>query len=69
MTLEAWVNPAALGGAWRTALLKEHGGTLAYALYAHDGAAGPGRARQPGQRHGRRRGAGAPAQHVEPRRR
>ena len=41
MTLEAWVNPAALGTAWRTALLKEHGGTLAYALYAHNGAAGP----------------------------
>ena len=41
MTLEAWVNPAALGGAWRTALLKENGGTLAYALYAHDGARGP----------------------------
>ena len=41
MTLEAWINPAALGGAWRTALLKEHGGTLAYALYAHDGAGGP----------------------------
>ncbi len=41
MTLEAWVNPAALGTAWRTALLKEHGGTLAYALYAHDGGTGP----------------------------
>jgi glucose/arabinose dehydrogenase/PKD repeat protein len=38
MTLEAWVNPTALGSAWRTAMLKEHGGSLAYALYAHDGA-------------------------------
>ena len=46
MTLEAWVNPAALGTAWRTALLKEHGGTLAYALYAHDGGNRPGRVRQ-----------------------
>jgi glucose/arabinose dehydrogenase/PKD repeat protein len=41
MTLEAWVNPAALGSAWRTALLKEHGGTLAYALYAHNGGSAP----------------------------
>ncbi len=37
MTLEAWVNPSALGSAWRTAMLKEGGG-LSYALYAHDGA-------------------------------
>jgi fibronectin type 3 domain-containing protein len=32
MTLEAWVRPAASG--WRTALLKEGTGSLAYALYA-----------------------------------
>ncbi len=38
MTLEAWVNPTALGTAWRTAMLKERGSGLAYALYAHDGA-------------------------------
>jgi glucose/arabinose dehydrogenase len=38
MTLEAWVNPTALGSAWRTAMLKENGGTLAYGLYPHDGA-------------------------------
>ena len=38
MTLEAWVNPSALGARWRTALLKENGTGLAYALYANDGA-------------------------------
>jgi hypothetical protein len=36
MTLEAWVNPTALTG-WRTAVLKETAGDLAYALYASDG--------------------------------
>jgi glucose/arabinose dehydrogenase len=34
MTLEAWVRPAALAGSWRTVLLKEQTGQLAYALYA-----------------------------------
>ncbi len=38
MTLEAWVNPSALGSAWRTAMLKERAAGLSYALYAHDGA-------------------------------
>jgi glucose/arabinose dehydrogenase/PKD repeat protein len=38
MTLEAWVNPTALGATWRTAVLKENGAGLAYALYANDGA-------------------------------
>ncbi|MDA0180301.1 PQQ-dependent sugar dehydrogenase [Solirubrobacter phytolaccae] len=33
MTLEGWVNPTQLGD-FRTVLMKEHGGTLAYALYA-----------------------------------
>ena len=33
-TLEAWVYPIALGGNWRTALLKEQAGQLVYALYA-----------------------------------
>ena len=37
MTLEAWVRPATLSG-WRTALIKERGTGLSYALYAHDGA-------------------------------
>jgi len=32
MTLEAWVRPG--GGGWRTALLKERPGGLAYALYS-----------------------------------
>ena len=43
MTLEAWVNPTQMSG-WETILMKERGvtgeGLLAYALYAHDGAAG-----------------------------
>src|SRR4029079_5719599 len=33
MTLEAWVNPTANTG-WRTAIMKEFGSDLAYALYA-----------------------------------
>jgi fibronectin type 3 domain-containing protein len=33
-TLEAWVNPSALGNVFRTVLLKERGKNLAYALYA-----------------------------------
>ena len=41
MTLEAWVRPTALGSSWRTALIKEQPGNLAYALYAHNGASGP----------------------------
>jgi hypothetical protein len=36
MTLEAWVNPATLSN-WRTIMLKESTGGLAYGLYAHDG--------------------------------
>ena len=48
MTLEAWVNPSANGAAWRTAMLKEHGGTLAYGLYGHDGARGPSAHVNPG---------------------
>jgi hypothetical protein len=35
MTLEAWVNPTALGTTWRTVVLKEQPGNLAYALYAN----------------------------------
>ncbi|HLC42882.1 MAG TPA: LamG-like jellyroll fold domain-containing protein [Methylomirabilota bacterium] len=34
MTVEAWVRPTALNG-WRTVVLKERPGTLAYALYAN----------------------------------
>ena len=40
-TLEAWVFPTALGGAWRTALLKEQPGQLVYALYAHNDVSRP----------------------------
>ena len=40
MTLEAWVYPTALSG-WRTVVLKEVAGGLAYALYAHDNAPKP----------------------------
>jgi hypothetical protein len=38
LTIEAWVNPAAQAGNWRTVVMKERTGGLAYALYAHDGA-------------------------------
>ena len=41
MTLEAWVNPTALGPAGGRSLLKERGRQLAYALYANDGAGRP----------------------------
>jgi hypothetical protein len=34
MTIEAWVNPSALGSTWRTVVLKEQPGNLSYALYA-----------------------------------
>ena len=33
MTLEAWINPAKID-AWRTAIMKERTGDLAYALYS-----------------------------------
>jgi hypothetical protein len=41
MTLEAWVNPTALGPIWRTLIIKESPGYFRYALYAHNGANGP----------------------------
>jgi hypothetical protein len=34
MTLEAWVNPTAVGSLWRTVVLKERSGDLIYSLYA-----------------------------------
>jgi hypothetical protein len=40
LTIEAWVKPAALSG-WRTVIMKERPGGLAYALYAHDDAPRP----------------------------
>ncbi len=39
LTLEAWVNPRVLGG-WRSVLMKERVGGLAYSLYADNGVDG-----------------------------
>ena len=40
MTLEAWVNPSALGAtAWRCVLFKEQTNDMVYSLYAHQGTA------------------------------
>ena len=36
MTLEAWVNPTAAGSVWRTVVMKEISGDLAYSLYANE---------------------------------
>jgi hypothetical protein len=36
VTMEAWVNPTALGSLWRCVLLKEQPSSLIYALYAGD---------------------------------
>jgi Ca2+-binding RTX toxin-like protein len=47
MTLEAWVNPTSTLSGWETALLKENGAGLSYALYAHDGAPLPGGTARP----------------------
>ena len=41
MTLEAWVQPNALGSTWRSVLVKERPNSLNYALYAHTGGGGP----------------------------
>jgi len=35
MTLEAWLNPSALGTAWRTVLFKTQTGGMVYSLYAN----------------------------------
>jgi fibronectin type 3 domain-containing protein len=40
MTIGAWVNPTTLSG-WRTVILKEISGGLAYGLYAYDNAPRP----------------------------
>ena len=40
MTIQAWVFPTALSG-WKTVVLKETPGGLAFALYAHDNAPRP----------------------------
>ncbi|RKQ94073.1 all-beta uncharacterized protein [Solirubrobacter pauli] len=41
MTLEAWVRPTTIGGAWRTVLIKEQPSDLIYALYADDTSSRP----------------------------
>ena len=44
MTIEAWINPTALGAdasSWRTVVLKEQPAGMAYALYANNGSARP----------------------------
>jgi hypothetical protein len=41
MTVEAWVNPTALGANWRTAVLKSGTSGLVYGLYANDDARRP----------------------------
>jgi glucose/arabinose dehydrogenase/PKD repeat protein len=37
MTLEAWVNPSAIGSVWRTVIFKERPGGMLYSLYAGNG--------------------------------
>jgi hypothetical protein len=41
MTLEAWVNPSALGTAWRAIVFKEAPGAFAYTLYANQNTTRP----------------------------
>ncbi len=41
MTLEAWVRPTTTAGSWRSAILKETTGGLAYSLYAANDQARP----------------------------
>ena len=38
MTIEAWINPTALGNTWRTVAMKEQPGYYAYGMYASTGA-------------------------------
>ena len=57
--MEAWVRPTTLSG-WRTVVLKEAPGALAYALYAHDNAPRPAGTLNTGG-HRRHRAAGSAA--------
>ncbi|MCI0347851.1 MAG: Ig-like domain-containing protein, partial [Acidobacteriales bacterium] len=41
MTVEAWVNPTVLGTSWRTTVMKEQAGGLAYSLYANTNTSRP----------------------------
>jgi hypothetical protein len=42
LTIEAWVKATSVTGNWRTVVMKESAGGLAYSLYAHDGGPLPG---------------------------
>ncbi len=64
-TLEAWVNPNALGSAWRTALLKEQPGQLVYALYANNDFSRPSGHLFTTERPGHDRHGAAAAEHVD----
>jgi hypothetical protein len=41
MTIEAWVRPSSLGTTWRTVVLKQQTGDLAYGLYANNNSTRP----------------------------
>jgi hypothetical protein len=41
LTLEAWIDPSASGGAWRTVVFKERPGGMLYSLYANTDANSP----------------------------
>jgi chitodextrinase len=41
LTLEAWVNPRALGSVWRTVIMKEQPGGLSYGLYGETSSGKP----------------------------
>ena len=68
MTLSAWVRPTTLSG-WRTRLLKEAPGGLAYALYAHDDVPQPAVYARIGNAERTTAGLYAAVQYVEPSRR
>jgi glucose/arabinose dehydrogenase len=54
MTLEAWVNPSALGTSWRTVVFKEQAAHMTYAMYANTSTGQPtGQAYVGGQRDAR----------------
>ncbi|MDA0161538.1 DUF4082 domain-containing protein [Solirubrobacter ginsenosidimutans] len=41
MTMEAWIRPTAIGGLWRSVMIKEQPSNLIYALYADDSGGKP----------------------------
>ena len=59
MTLEAWVNPTAAGGPWRTVIFKQGSG-MVYALYSNNGSNRPtGQVDHPWRAERGRHGGGA----------